>query len=135
MSLRDEILDSGDLEREPLDLDTSEPVYLRAMSGTDGDYMDSELILESDEDGNPTDVAENVRARMLVRCIVDEDGERVFSDDDAEEFGHAFSSGQIQGWFTRLLDISGAGEDFAGVEELAGNSATARSASSATVSP
>lgn len=60
-------------------------VHVRVMSGTErDDYEDETFRL------NGSDVSlnrKNARARLLVRCIADEAGQRIFSDEDADALG------------------------------------------------
>lgn len=58
---------------------------LQGMSGTERDGWEKSLIRGR---GQRRDVdTENVRARLAVRCIINEAGERVLSDGDAAWFG------------------------------------------------
>lgn len=70
----------------------------------------------------------NFRAKLAVRCIVGEDGERIFEDGDAEQLGRksALAVSRVFDVAQRLNGMSN--QD---IEELAGNSAvTAGDASS-----
>jgi hypothetical protein len=61
-------------------------VILKTISGTDRDAFEDSLSTV-DEDGNYQPNILNADARLLVKCIVDEDGNRVFSDGDADSLG------------------------------------------------
>lgn len=52
----------------------------------------------------------NIQAKMAVRCILDEDGKRIFSDDDADWLGElrADAVGKI---FKTIQDLTGLNDD------------------------
>jgi hypothetical protein len=66
----------------------SHPVtYIRTMGGIERDAYEVESY-ELGADGKDYTVnRKNVRARLLVRCISDEKGNRLFTDDQAEQLG------------------------------------------------
>lgn len=60
-------------------------VWVRGMSGLDRDGWEKSLIVGR---GKHTAVdTENVRAKLAVRCLVDEQGDRLFTDKDAALIG------------------------------------------------
>lgn len=115
---RDDILSTDDLEIREVEVEPwGGSVYVREMTGADQDYWESELV-ELDERGRPVDQVENARAKMLTRCLVDEDGDRLLRESDAEALGAKPNSIIIRLW-AELMQISTA--DVPEVEELAGN--------------
>lgn len=59
------------------------PITLQEMSGTERDDLEASTIIE--EDGKRTVNSKHFRARLLVLCIVDDSGKRVYADSDAPE--------------------------------------------------
>lgn len=115
---RDDILSTNDLETQEVEVDQwGGSIYVREMTGSDQDYWESELI-EYNADGQPDLTTDNARAKLLVRCIVDEDGNRLLQDEDAGDLGDQ-SNRVIDRLFTTLMQISTA--DVPELDELAGN--------------
>jgi hypothetical protein len=96
------ILAAPDRRRETVDVPEwgeGAQVILQEMSALDRDRFNTERQIEfvdgpPGKDGKPTQVPKmgtdamvNYAARVLVRCIVDEEGKRIFTDDDAEMLG------------------------------------------------
>jgi hypothetical protein len=119
MSIRDQILGANDRVREPIDLPAwgSPAVFVTVMSGTDRDAFEASIVSGKGKD--VTQNLENVRAKLAVRCLVDADGARVFSDADAQLLGQK-SAAELQKVFdvarklNRLSDTD--------IDELAKNS-------------
>lgn len=60
-------------------------VILRGMTGTQRDAWERSLIVQR---GKRTTVnTDNVRARLVTRCLVDESGNRLLEDSDADVLG------------------------------------------------
>ncbi len=60
-------------------------LILQGMSGTERDAWEKSLVIGR---GKRRDVnTENVRAKLVVRCLVDEHGSRIFSDGEAIVIG------------------------------------------------
>lgn len=57
-------------------------VFLKGMSGAERDAFESSIM---GRDGKMS--TENIRAKLLVKTIVDEKGERIFTDGDIQELG------------------------------------------------
>jgi hypothetical protein len=65
-------------------------VFITTMSGTERDAFEAEIVTLR---GKKTDLnLKNIRAKLLVRTIVDESGQRIFSDADAGELGKKSAS-------------------------------------------
>ena len=78
--LRAAILGADDLPREPVDVPWElggQKLYVRGLSSN-----------EKDEWGSPPNLdTSNATAELLAKCFVTEDGERVFTDEDAVPLG------------------------------------------------
>lgn len=59
-------------------------IVLRTISGADRDRFEDSLT-SIDNEGNIKTNLLDADARLLVKCIVDENGERIFSDADAKD--------------------------------------------------
>lgn len=119
MSLRDQILQADDLERQEVEVpEWGVSVWVRGLTSAERDDYESEL-LEITEDGDKVLHRENARAKLLVRAVVDEDGNRVFGDEDVEALGEK-SGRATDRLFDVAQELSGVTEE--DVEELAGNS-------------
>ncbi len=78
---RDEILEAQDQTIEEVAVpEWGGVVLVRGMTGAERDALEAET-------GAGGMNLENFRARLLVRCIVDAEGQRVFRDEDAEALG------------------------------------------------
>lgn len=79
---REQILQSDDRPVERINVpEWGGEVCVRAMSGADRDAFESALIVN----GRQTLV--NVRARAAALCICDQDGQRLFSEEDVQALG------------------------------------------------
>lgn len=85
MSLRDDILAFADpfldLRAEPVPEWGGLTVYYRGWSGIERDKFEVEFG-DLEKTGR-----QNLRARILVRCLLDETGARIFKDEDAAALG------------------------------------------------
>jgi hypothetical protein len=99
---REQIIAAEDRPVETVDVpEWGGPVRLRGMSGQDRWTW-----------GNTRDTATDLMAAMLVRCIVDDTGNRIFTDDDAPAL--ALKSAGVLERLRRVADrLSGLGEDAA----------------------
>jgi len=92
IATRDAILKAEDLPRETIIVPEwgGLAVTVRALTGAEHDsYTASSMDVS---DGKTVRfIQENQKARFLVRCIVDHDGRRLFSDEDAQELGNKSS--------------------------------------------
>lgn len=122
MLSRDAILSAEDLGREEVEVpEWGGSVYVQAMSGTERDAYESSIIeINQDAKGNvsTTRKMENARAKMCARCIVGEDGERLFGDADIDALGRksAKALDRVYAVAARLNGMSDAD-----LEELTGN--------------
>jgi hypothetical protein len=81
MITRDSILSTTDLNREPVPVpEWGGDVFVRTMTGRERDAFEASCNGGADMD--------NIRARLLVRCLCDEHGNRLFTDGDTEALGN-----------------------------------------------
>lgn len=93
MSLRDQILAAEDLQREAVDVPEwgGLSVYVRTLTGAERDAYESDII---GTDGKVK--RDNIRAKLLVRTVVDETGERVFTDADVDALSKKSGSALVR---------------------------------------
>jgi hypothetical protein len=86
MSLRDKIIGAADCKREAVTVPEWDcTVYVRNLTAQELDGWQCETYAM-----NGSDVVvnrRNIRCRLLVRCLVDDTGQRVFADEDADVLG------------------------------------------------
>lgn len=114
-SLRDRILAADDLPMEAVEA-WGEEFYIRTLTGAERDGWEASIV--DTTKGKPRVQMENARAKLVVRCVVDEDGERIFADKDAKALG-AKSSLEIARLYDVATRLNGITDE--DVEELAGN--------------
>lgn len=114
---RDGILGASDIKTQEVDVpEWGGSVLIKGMTGAERDAFEG-----GNRDGSGNQNLRNLRARFLVRCIVNENGTRVFADQDAAALGKKSSSALNRLW-EAANDINGTSE--AAVEETEGNSET-----------
>ncbi len=120
---RDQIFEASkkSLKREEVDVpEWGGKVLIQEPSSTDRDDYEQSL-LEARKVGKRMEIKpnfRNARARLAVKCIINEDGTRVFKDADAEELGRG--SGAVLSRIEKVIKRLGA-MDEKDVEELEGN--------------
>ena len=83
-------------------------VRVRGLSGEDRDAYEAEFV---DAKGKPaTQRLRNIRAKLLVKCLVDEDGNRLFADNQAKALG-AKNGAVVDRLFDVARRLSGIGQD------------------------
>ncbi len=89
----EQILAASDIETEAVDVpEWGGKVFVRGLSSVEVDNYNRSLVV-MDKRGNTTvGRLDNVRASLVVRCLVDEDGERLFQDHQAKELGKKASA-------------------------------------------
>ena len=87
-------------------------VYVRSISAEDRDAFEASV-----NDGKKSNLA-NLRARLLVRCLCDENGERLFTYSDAAALGKK-SGAVLNRLFDRARKLNGMTDS--DVQELEGN--------------
>jgi len=124
---RDAILEAKD--RELVEVDCPEwggTVLVRGMTGKERDQFEISLaggpgavqVQRGRAGGQPGRDLVNLRAKIVARCVVDEDGQRLFADADAVALGEK-SGAAIDRVFAVAARLSGMGEEDA--EEMAAN--------------
>lgn len=114
---RDAILGAADLPQERVSVpEWGGTVILRGMSGAERDAFEAGIMVTKGD----KDVVDprNLRARLIVRCVIDEDGKRLFADEDAEFLG-AKSASVISRLFDVARRLCGMGEN--DINELRAN--------------
>jgi len=117
MLSKDQILKAQDCKTETVAVpEWGGDVLVRGLTGRERDAFEDESIVRRGKHVEQN--LKNVRARLCVRCIVDDQGNRVFDDKDADALG-AKSGAALARIFDAAQRLSGlSAED---VEELAGN--------------
>lgn len=114
---RDQILAAPDLPREEVDVpEWGGSVLVSGLSGTDRDAFEASIV-EVQGSERKMDL-ENIRAKLVARSIVDDAGQRLFSDADVRKLG-AKSAVALQRVFEVAQRLSGLTP--ADVKELAKN--------------
>ena len=84
---RDDILKAADNEPEEVDVpEWGGSVLVRGMTGRERDAFEVSLMQPGRGGRKVLDPA-NVRAKLVARCVVDDDGGRLFTDADVAELG------------------------------------------------
>lgn len=123
---RDQILEAKDLETREVDVpEWGGTVLVRALSGTDRDAYEASLVQIRGKQQVPN--LANIRAKLVARAVVDEDGNRLFSDADIKALGQK-SAAALSRVFTVAAEMSGLDEK--DIEEIEGNSDAAQSGAS-----
>jgi hypothetical protein len=116
---KDAILQADDLEYEELEVpEWGGTVRIRALSGKERDAYEASMRQQRGKEFIAN--LANIRAKLVVKCVVGEDGERLFTDQDAPAVGEKSAAAldrifEVCARLSRLSD-----ED---VDELAGKSA------------
>ena len=121
---------TAQIAREPLVVaEFGGTIYVRGMSGRERDRFEEGLRIRKGSRAGQSDLR-NFRAQLAVRVIVDEHGERLLADNDAELFGRV-PAGVLDRILAKCTQLSGKAEEE--IEELGNDSASA-AASDAAVS-
>jgi hypothetical protein len=125
------ILAADDLKTEDVDVpEWGGTVRVRAFSGRERDAFEASLVRGDGKD-RKVDLT-NMRARLVALTVVDESGQKVFTQDDVDLLG-AKSGAALDRVFCVAQKLNGlSGAD---VEELTKNSSGAPSAGSISASP
>jgi hypothetical protein len=111
---RDAILGATDIETEEVDVPQwGGTVLVRGLSGTDRDDYEASLVdLRAGRKHARPDL-KNTRAKLVVRCIVDENGNKLFSERDIALLGRksAAALDRVYEVAARLSGLGGEAED------------------------
>src|ERR1035437_8715941 len=111
---RDNIFGSKDRPSEKVNVPQwGGDVYVSTITGTERDAFESAI---TSSEGKVS--VENIRAKLLVRCLTDENGNRLFTDADALQLGTK-SANILDRLFTVARKLNGLSKD--DVEELKKN--------------
>lgn len=114
---RDAILQADDLLVEDVEVpEWGGVVRVRGLTGAERDAFESEIVELRGKKARLN--TQNFRAKLAARSVVDEDGQRLFSDHDAQLLGQK-SAAALQRVFEVAQRLSGLSET--DVEELIGN--------------
>jgi hypothetical protein len=108
------ILDADDMEYEDMDVpEWGGTVRVRALTGTERDAFESSMYQQRGK--NMVRNAANIRAKLVARSVVDDEGERIFSDQDVSALGKK-SAAALDRIFEVAAKLSRINED--DVEEM-----------------
>jgi len=110
-----EILAANDkrlIEVDMTDVGWGGSVFVRIMSGTERDRFEGEFV-------NGNRAVDMVRAKLVAKCLCDEKGERLFTEQEIPALGEK-SAAALDKLFTMCMKHNKFTKD--DVEELAGNS-------------
>lgn len=117
MSLRDEILATEDLPLEEVYIsEWDKTVYVRNMTGLERDQYEASLL--ENRDKSTKERLSNVRASLVVVCTVDEQGNRIFNNEDRVLVGGK-SANALDKIVAAAQKLNGLADS--DVEEIAGN--------------
>jgi hypothetical protein len=136
MALSDDILAEDDVEIEPVDIpEWHRKLWVRGLTGEERDaYEASRRQIRNA--GTPQQevvfVSDNARASLLVKCLVDENRDRIFTDQQAPALGQ--KNGKV---LDRLYDVAArlSGMSDEAAKEIEGNSEAVQSGASTLSSP
>lgn len=84
-------------------------IYVRGMSGKERDEFEEGLRIRRGRKAGQSDLR-NFRAKLAVKVIVNEDGQRILTDEDATVFGQ-LPAGVLDRIITRCSELSGLAEE------------------------
>jgi hypothetical protein len=103
-TLAEQILQAQDIQTHKVEVpEWGVTVYVKVLKGRELDAFQASLLVQ----GNARAVnIENMRAKFLVRCLVDEKGGRIFTDDEAKDLAEK-SGGVLQRLFQLAQKLNG----------------------------
>ena len=123
---KDDILGAADISTTTVEVpEWGGSVLVRPLTGEERDAFEESML--SGQGKNRKVTLANVRAKLVARCVVDESGDRLFSDGDIARLGKK-SAAALNRVYEAASKASGLSE--ADVEELAGNSSSTDGAGS-----
>lgn len=110
---RDQILQAArnaKIERDELTVpELGGKIFVRGMSGTERDEFEEGLRIRKGKRAGQNDLR-NFRAKLAVKVIVTEEGQRILNDDDAAIFGK-MPAGVLDRIISRCQELSGTAEE------------------------
>lgn len=114
---RDAILQAQDLPTERVEVpEWGGEVIVRGLTAAERDQFEQSIVEARGKDTRVN--LRNIRAKLVALCVVDEEGKRLFKDEDAELLGRK-SAVALNRIFEVAQRLSGLRPE--DVEELAGN--------------
>lgn len=114
----DDILKADDLVTEEVPVpEWNGTVLVKALSGKERDAFEASCLQDRGKQGMVRNIA-NVHAKLAARCMVNEDGRRLFADNEINALGEK-SSAALDRVFEKAAELSRLSDE--DVEELAGN--------------
>jgi ribosomal protein L12E/L44/L45/RPP1/RPP2 len=114
---RDDVLKAEDLTTEEVDVpEWGGSVLVRGLSGRERDEFEASMMVRRGKRYVP-DTA-NVRAKIVARCVIGDDGERLFTDSDVDALGEK-SGAAIDRVYEVAARLSGLSDE--DIEEIAEN--------------
>lgn len=111
-------------------LGVEDPLFVQGMTGADRDAFEASLVVGR---GKKRDVStENVRAKLAVRCLITEDGARIFKDGEHAILG-GLPAELLSPIFDLAQELSGISDE--DIDELGKSSPTTTSDTSPIPSP
>lgn len=106
---KDDILKAADVKTEEVQVpEWGGTVLVRGMTGAERDAYEASVMVQYN--GQVQMNTANGRAKLVVKCIVDDDGNRLFTDEDAVEVG-AKSGRALDRLFEVAARLSGLREE------------------------
>ncbi|MEH0442441.1 MULTISPECIES: hypothetical protein [unclassified Streptomyces] len=131
-----QILEADDTQVKPVDVpEWGGEVLVRGLTGIERDAYEAGIQqIRPKPDGSREVVfnRDNARAKLLVKCLVDDSGTRLFKDTDAPALGKK-AGAVIDRLYDVAAELSGMGD--AVEKEIEGNSEAAQSGDSSSPSP
>lgn len=106
-------------------------VRLQELSASDRDMWENESFVLNAEGTGAKFNPKHARARLVVRCIVDDKGKRMFTDDEVAAIG-SLSASTVQRLFNAARKLNAISND--DLKELEGNSGAGPSAGGSSTS-
>jgi len=111
---REAIFASSDLDTQEVDVpEWDGAVLIRGLTGRERDDFEASILERRGKRMVPN--VANIRAKLVVKCVVGEDGKRLFGDNDANELGE-HSAAAVNRIYEAAAKLSGLTDE--DVEEL-----------------
>lgn len=120
---REDILAIEDIQKELVEIpEWGGSVWVYGMTAAERDHLEKGLIQTKGKDVQTN--LENIRAKLAVICVRDEDGKRIFNEADIHELGRKSASA-----LDRIFDVAQrlSGLSTRDIEELSKNSESGQS--------
>jgi hypothetical protein len=137
MNLAEQILAAQDITYEPVDVpEWGLKVFVKGLTGTERDDFEASIRqmrpTADRKSMEPVLIPDNMRSKMLVKCLVDEQGQRIFTDQQINALGA--KNGAV---LDRLHDVASrlSGMDGGAVDRAEANFSIAPSAGTTSPSP